>query len=102
MGQKLSLNSYMARGVLHPIFGCQRMHLLSQLISNFQAKVGRTAGVVTSLVAQLVNSRAPELAIYLCTYLRASFHHSGVKQLMQITATRLVLMAVIRLVNHKR
>ena len=30
---------------------------------------------------QLVNSRAPELAIYLRTYLRASFHRSGVNRL---------------------
>ena len=33
---------------------------------------------------QLVNSRAPELAIYLCTYLRASFHRSGVNCLFAL------------------
>ena len=37
-GQKQSCSSYMARGVLHPIFGCPRMHLLSQLTSNFQER----------------------------------------------------------------
>ena len=31
LGQKQSRRSYMARGALHPIFGCPRMHLLSQL-----------------------------------------------------------------------
>ena len=57
MGQKQSCSSYMARGVLHPIFGCPRMHLLSQLTSNSKrdgTKVGRTAGGVTSLGRQLV------------------------------------------------
>ena len=34
LGQKQSRSSYMARGVLHPIFGCPRMYLLSQLTSN--------------------------------------------------------------------
>ena len=34
-GQKQSCSSYMARGVLHPIFGCLHMHLLSQLTLNF-------------------------------------------------------------------
>ena len=41
---------------------------------NFQErryKVDRTAGGVTSLGTQLVDSRAPEIAIYLRTYLRA-------------------------------
>ena len=56
---------------------------------------------MTSLVTQLVNSRAPEIVIYVRTYLR-----SGVKQLTRtftqvlheqtrIAATRLVLTAVI-------
>ena len=56
---------------------------------------------MTSLVTQLVNSRAPEIAIYVRTYLG-----SGVKQLTctfaqvfheqtRIAATRLVLTAVI-------
>ena len=45
---------YIAREVLHPIFDCPCMHLLSQLTSNFQGtkegtKFGRTAGGVTSL-----------------------------------------------------
>ena len=43
LGQKQSRSSYMACGVLHLIFGCARMHLL-------------TSGV-TSLGRQLVNSR---------------------------------------------
>ena len=53
-----------------------------------------------------MNSRAPEIAIYLRTYLRASFHRSGVNSLRErsalvlheqtrIAATRLVLTAVI-------
>ena len=37
-------------------------------------KVDRTAGGVTLQEGQLVNSGAPEIAIYLCTYLRMSFH----------------------------
>ena len=35
LGQKHSHTSYLAREVLHPIFTCPRMHLLSQLTSNF-------------------------------------------------------------------
>ena len=38
LGQKQSRSSYKAREVLHPIFGCPRMHLLSQLTSNFQER----------------------------------------------------------------
>ena len=30
LGQKQSRSSYIVRGVLHPIFGCPRMHLLCQ------------------------------------------------------------------------
>ena len=33
LGQKQSRNSYMACGVLHPMFGCPCMHVLSQLTS---------------------------------------------------------------------
>ena len=72
LGQKQSCSSYMARGVLHAIFGCPRMHLLSQLTLNSKrerTKVGRTAGGVTSLGRELVNSLAPEIVIYLRTYL---------------------------------
>ena len=51
LGQKQSRSSHMARRVLHPIFGCPYMHLLSQLTLNFSIKentmVGRTAGRVT-------------------------------------------------------
>ena len=32
-------------------------------------KVGRTVGVVTAIEEELVNSRAPDIAIYFCTYL---------------------------------
>ena len=39
-----------------------------------------------SLEGQLVNSQAPEIAIYLCTYLRTSFHRSGANQGYFITA----------------
>ena len=35
LGQKHSHTSYSARGVLHLIFSCPCMHLLSQLTSNF-------------------------------------------------------------------
>ena len=35
LGQKYSHTSYLARGVLRPIFTCPLMHLLSQLTSNF-------------------------------------------------------------------
>ena len=35
LGQKHSHTNYLAREVLHPIFTCPRMHLLSQLTSNF-------------------------------------------------------------------
>ena len=38
LGQKESRSSYTARGVLHPIFGCPCMHLLSQLTSNFHER----------------------------------------------------------------
>ena len=55
----------------------------------------------------MVNSQAPEIAIYLRTYLRASFHRSGVNRLFaharstlvlheqHIAATKLVWTAVI-------
>ena len=52
LGQKHSYNSYLARGVLHSIFSCRCMHLLTH-----------------------------ELAIYLRTLLRASFRRSGVNRL---------------------
>ena len=38
LGQQQSRCSYMDRGVLHPIFGCSRMCLLSQLTLNFQER----------------------------------------------------------------
>ena len=49
LGQKQSHSSYMARKVLHPIFGCPYMHLLCQLTLNFHEStmVDRTAGGVT-------------------------------------------------------
>ena len=50
LGQRHSHSSYMACGVLHPIFGCPCIHLLSQLILNFHErryKVDRTAGGMT-------------------------------------------------------
>ena len=36
--QKQSRSSYTARRVLHPIFGCPCMHLLTQLTSNFHER----------------------------------------------------------------
>ena len=37
--QEQSRSSYIARGVLHPIFGCHAcMHLLSQLTLNFHKR----------------------------------------------------------------
>ena len=58
LGQKQSRSSYMAHGVLHPIFGCPCVHLLSQLTristrEGTKSKVGRAAGGVTSLEGQL-------------------------------------------------
>ena len=59
---------------------------------------------MTSLVTQLVNSRAPEIAIYLRTYLRTSFRRKttyarvsywSLHEQTRIAATRLVLTAVI-------
>ena len=82
MGQKQSCSSCMARRVLHPIFRCPYMHLPSQVTSNFHER--RYYGWQNSTVGgdplegRLVNSRGPEIAIYLRTYLRtylsASFH----------------------------
>ena len=66
------------------IAGCARMDLLDswlQISKREGTKVGRTAGGMTSLGRQLVNSRAPEITIYLRTYWRASFHCSGVNSL---------------------
>ena len=49
------------------------MHLLSQLTSNFTregTKVDRTVGGMTSIKGQLVNYRAPDIAIfYVCIYM---------------------------------
>ena len=63
---EIRFSSYVARGVLYPLFGCPCMDVLSHLTSNFTrqgAKVGRTAGGVASLEIQLVNSQAPEIAM---------------------------------------
>ena len=38
LGQKQSCSSYMVRRVLHPIFGCPCMHLLSKLTLNFHVR----------------------------------------------------------------
>ena len=38
LGQKQSCSSYMARGVLHPIFDCPRMHLLCQLTLSYHER----------------------------------------------------------------
>ena len=76
--------------------------------------VGRTAGEVTSLEIQQVNSQVPEIAVYLCWYLRASFKRSGVNSLCvcsvlvlheqtRIAATRFIWTAVIlnsKIVDH--
>ena len=43
LGQKQNRKSYMARGVLHPIFGCPRMQLACKREGT---KVGRTPGGV--------------------------------------------------------
>ena len=88
----------MARGVLHPIFVCSCMHLLSQLNLNFyERRYYRTAGGLTSMKGQLLISRVPEIAIYLRSYLRVSFHRSGVKQLTRArkAATRFNCTSVI-------
>ena len=38
LGQKQSRSSYMTHCILHSIFGCPCIHLLSQLTSNFQER----------------------------------------------------------------
>ena len=43
-----------------------------------QEKVGRTVGGVTSVEGQLVNSQAPDIAIYFYPH---DLHHSGVNSL---------------------
>ena len=50
-------------------------------------RLTNTAGGMTSLEGQLVNSRVPKIAIYLHTYLRASFHCSGVNSLHACSIT---------------
>ena len=48
LGQKQSRSSYMARGILHPIFGCPRLHLLCRISMREGTKVDRTAdGCIT-------------------------------------------------------
>ena len=60
--------------VLHQIFGAQSEYAFA-LPADFEfPKVYRTAGGVTSQEGQLVNSRPPEIAIYLHTYLHS---HAG-------------------------
>ena len=57
--------------ILHPIFGCPCMHLF------ISTREGTYLGWQNSRWDDINwkdNSRAPELAIYLRTYLRASFH----------------------------
>ena len=63
-------------------------------------KVGRTVGVVTAIEEQLVNSRAPEIAIYFRTYLCANSLRERVRywssrKKKPIAATRLAWTAVI-------
>ena len=57
LAQKQSGSSYMARGVLHPIFGCPCIFAkpvdFEFLREKVRTKVGRTAGGVTSLEGQL-------------------------------------------------
>ena len=68
--------------------------------------IGRPAGGVRSLEGQMMNSRAPEIKIYLRTYLCAPFQRCGVNssrarsalvvhEQINIVATRLVWTAVI-------
>ena len=61
--------------MLHQIFGAQSAHAFA-IQADFEfPKVDRTAGGVTLQEGQLVNSRPPEIAIYLRKYSRVSFHH---------------------------
>ena len=62
------------RFVLHQIFWAQSAYAFAMQADFEFLKVDRTAGGVTSQEGQLVNSRPPEIAIYLRTSLRASFH----------------------------
>ena len=65
MGQKQSGSSYMARGVLHPIFGCPSIFAKPVDFEfpreKVRTKVGRTAGGVTSLEGQLSSARTSDL-----------------------------------------
>ena len=99
----------MARRVLHPIFDCPCMHLLSQLTSNFHKRryYGRQNSRWGDITKRTILERLNyNIAIYLGTYLRASFHRSGVNSLRarsalvlheqtHIAATRLVWTAMI-------
>ena len=67
LGQKQSHSSCITCRVLHPVFGCPCMHVQSQPTMNFHD--WQNAGGVASLERQLVNSRVPEIVIYLCTYI---------------------------------
>ena len=76
--QKQNHSSYMARGALNPIFGCPCTYALA-IPADFQfpqEKVLkltlRTAGGVTSLEGQPLNSREPEIGSDI--FMRASFH----------------------------
>ena len=44
-------------------------------------KAGRTVRGLTSLEGKMVNSRVPDIAMYLHTYLRTAFHDSGIDSL---------------------
>ena len=59
------------------------------------------------LEGQLVNSRVPGIAIYLCMYLHASVHHSGVNCLRaafcrvhSCNQTRLAIVDHLQMVGH--
>ena len=70
------------------------MHFAKPAGFNFpQEKVlrlaARTVGGVISIEGPLVNSRAPDVAIYLRTYLRAAFYHSAVNGLRYVNVTLL-------------
>ena len=55
----------------------------------------RTAGGMRLLEGQMVNSRAPEITIYLHTYLHVSFHRCGINSLSTHSALVLYEQACI-------
>ena len=108
LGQKQSCSSCMVHRVLHPFFLLYICAFAGQVMSNFHERRHHCwqNSIVDGdpLEGRLVNSRAPEIVIYLRTYLHTylcvSFHRSSANRLNAhsagcIAATDLVWTAVI-------